>query len=286
MKKITLFLMALFSCLLVGCGEKELAPIDVLTKTFEQMENAKSLEMTMNVKASYQDDGMGINMELPLTISASSNENEVNAKIAVGKNMFIGDLEAYLNINQNDQKIDIYMPSTIIDNMYGIENEKIDWLHYGAKIDDLDDESIEIDTAELEKLKNIDYKKVIGDNFVYVDKADNIKHYQFIINQGLIERLATELGEEFTDDMKFDFDFKLDFYIDKDYNLTKIKADFKELMKEIEPDEEMVNFDEFSLTMDFKNINNTTVTVADMIKNNAIELEVYLETLEMPNEIY
>ena len=69
-------------------------------------------------------------------------------------------------------------------------------------------------------------------------------------------------------------------------NLTKIKADFKELMKEIEPDEEMVNFDEFSLTMDFKNINNTTVTVADMVKNNAIELEVYLETLEMPNEIY
>lgn len=285
MKKKTLVLLALFSLFLVtGCGEKtkELAPIDVLTKTMEKLGEAKSLEVAANVKAKYSEDGISVDIDVPFIVSVATDEESFDMKVLIDKNSFMDRVEAYVSGNTKEKNFNAYFPSTLFDSMMEIESDEVEWLHYGMSLEDLD---LDTDTADLEKLNNLDYKKIIGDNFVYVDTTDNVKHYQFVINQDLFGRLATELGETLEDDMKFEGDFKVDFYIDKDYNLVKMVMDFKQFM-DLMDDEEMMMFDEFSATIEIKNVNNTTVTIPEEIKNNATDFEEYLENLYSMEDIY
>ena len=237
-KKVLLFITLFTMVFMTGCGTKkeELKPIDVLEKTIQNLADIKSLEVVSSINAKLNQDGTKVDMNIPLTIAASEAKDEMGLKISLGENPFIGTLEAYLVANTKDKKLDLYFPSSIYDMMFGIESKEPKWLYTNVDLEE--DSEMTIKDEDLEKIKNIDYKKVIGDNFVYVDSNEGINHYQLIFNGDLINRLAVEIGEE-TENYDEEKEIKLDVYIDaKNYNITKISSDLKELVLENSTDEE------------------------------------------------
>ena len=286
-KKILLFIALFTMVFMTGCGkeQEELKPIDILEKTVQSLSDVKSLEVVATAKAKVVEEGTSVEINIPLSVAVSETKDEMDMKISLGDNPFIGSLEAYFIADTQNKKIDLYFPSSLYDMILGVESEESKWLFTTTTLEENEDLEETISEEDLNKIKSIDYKKVIGDNFVYVDNDEGINHYQLIINNDLIQRLATELGEETE---SFEEEIKLDVYIDAtNYNLTKISADLKELLTSNTTEEEQETFnniEEFTFTMEFKNVNNTTVTISEDVKNNAIELEQYtndiLESME------
>lgn len=278
MKKKILFLVTVLCCaLLTGCFNEK--PIDTLSKTVDNLKNAKSLEITALVHAKAEEDGVTATVDIPFTVAASEANEEANMKISLGENAFVGKMDLYAKVTE--EKLNMYFLSDVIYNLLGFEDYESEWLSYEMTLDDLSDEEMtEEDKATLEKLENLDYTKVIGeDNFTLVSEEENISRYNLVINKALIERLATELGEEIEDDDEINFELKLDVYIDTTtHQFTKISADLKDIMSKIETDEEvdLSTVSELSFEMEFKNINNTTVTIGEDITKNATNLEDFI----------
>lgn len=279
MKKKSL-LLALFTLIFItGCfgkEQKELKPIEVLEKTVQNLGEVKSLEVVATLNAKVIQEGATVEISVPLSVAVSEAKDEMDMKVSLGENPFIGSLEAYFIANTESKKLDLYFPSSLYDMMLGIKSEESKWLYTTTTLEENEDSKSIISDEDLEKIKNIDYKKVIGDNFVYVDTNEGINHYQLIINNDLIQRLAVELGEE-VESIKEEI--KLEVYIDaENYNITKIGSDLKNMLTENASEEELEKFsslEEFSFTMEFKNVNNTTVTIPEDVKNDAIDLEKY-----------
>jgi len=375
-KKILLFVALVSMIFMSGCGTKnnELKPIDVLEKSVKSLNDIKSIEVVSTLSAVGSEEGTKFDMNIPLTIAGSGVKDGLLMKLSLGDNPFIGGMEAYVSANTKNENIEMYIPSSIIDSIYGIKNEKSKWLYVNASDLMGEDVSISIDEEELNKIKDIDYKKIIGDNFVYVDSNEGINHYQLIINDEFIKRLpgssevldtvgdtkdsaakseATmivsginnycaiaamkeqldgtkdickdgvtkdevstmiDLGETKVNSITYNgkvtslevesngrtvtydgsiysiskkeadelgVEIKLDVYIDaKNYNITKIGFDLKEMLVNNEVEvEDIEMFEEFTFTMEFKNINNTTVTIPEDVKNSAISIEEYAEEI-------
>lgn len=283
-KKILLFITLFTMVFMTGCGPKEevkeeLKPIDVLEKSVQSLNEIKSVEVVSTLSATVNQEGSKVDMNIPLTITVGEAKDEINMKLALGENPIIGSLETYFKLNTKDKNVDLYLPSSILNSVFGIESEDTVWLHTSTTLED--NEDLEVNDEELDETKNIDYKKVIGNNFVYVDSNEGINHYQLVINNDLIQRLATELNEEIENIEEV---LKLDFYIDaKNYNITKLSMDLKELVidnGDAEDIETVEVFDKFVFTMEFKNVNNTTVTIPDEVKNNVFDLEQYLNNIK------
>lgn len=283
MKKKSLLLLALFTMIFVtGCFEKkevELSPIDVLGKSIENLKDVKSLEVVSTIKAKYEQDGVSVNIEIPFSVSTSEDKDSFAMKMAIGDNMFIGARDAYFLEDSTTNSLNIYFPSTICNMFLGTNSEDEVWLYYNMTLDEITDSTEDVDFEEsLEKIKNLDYKKVIGENFVYVDSNEGINHYQLTLNDALVQRLATELGQEID---KMEGEIKLHVYISQEYyNITKITTDLKDMLvaNADEEDVETINesIEEFSLSFEFKNINNTNVTMPEEIRNNAVEAAEYI----------
>lgn len=287
-KKILSIFMLLTLVLVTGCGEKkeELAPFEVLTKTVEKLNEYNSYEVAATMKMAFKQNGANVSFEVPYSVSMQQTDSYVGVKLFMGESDLIPETEAYIEASIEGGKelknLTAYLPANLLEEYLGTELEEGKFYYYSMDLADVtadipEETSKELEQA-LEKIQNLDYKKIIGDNFVYVDTTDEIRHYQLVFNMDLVKRLFVELGEEVTDDMNIDFELKLDLYIDKDYNVVRESIDLKDILNEsIAGEEDAPVFDEVSLTFENKNINNTTVTVPETIKNSALDLNKVIE---------
>ena len=292
MKRLLLSLTVLLGLLLVGCGQKQIAepstdPIEDFKNFVRNDIKITSGTVEMNVRFKMNSKGLLVEMDLPIKMDIAE---DGGIHLLMKENAFLGEIELYM-IDEEETPY-IYMSSNIIDTMLGITNDTLYWIKTEVSEENstsIPDNLLSTDLTEEEIEKYIN-KYVTVEHIVYIGEENNIKHYQLIVNDELLSKLSEDFDFEYTSS---GMEFKVDVYYDKtNLNPTRISADFNELIKSLMENlskEELesiqssgINLEdivEFSITVEFSNLNNTIVEIPVNIKENAVTEEEYTEIL-------
>lgn len=261
MKKI---LSAVLVLCMTGCFLAQ-KPMDVLNEFENKLENVKSLEVEINVKGSFKSEGTTVSIDVPITLKAEEKENLSLLMLELGDNPLVGEQKAYAKIEETGA-ISAYFSSSLLDFIFGSMIDET-LIYYEGNLNDLTD----TDTKEItldEYVKEEDLK--------YIDSDGNIKHYQLTVNQELLDKLNSESEEK----ISLKSDIIVDYYINtKTYDSFKMVIDIKDIISKIDiEDIDYSSLEELSITVEFKNFDNVTVTLPNT--DNAITIEEYMNSLE------
>lgn len=278
MKKIFKFIGVFILVLaLTGCitkKERELTPLEVFKKAIQEKNDSGKVMVGVNLGFS----SSGVKVDLPLTLNIMFNsidENNLIAKINIEDNIYFGPQELYLNMKNNTNTV--YMQSSIVDSMLGIENEENYWI----KQEETEDNEYSKNIEEAEKLTKTLVDEVLKEaDIVLVNKENDIAEYQLNITKDLLSRILNAVGEN-TSDIKFDGNIAIKIFIDtKNNHITKMSANIGEIIKylNLENDKtEMLNIDgidklDITIEFDYTKVN---VEIPSEVTSRAITAEEY-----------
>lgn len=278
MKKIFKFIGVFILVLaLTGCitkKERELTPLEVFKKAIQEKNDSGKVMVGVNLGFS----SSGVKVDLPLTLNIMFNsidENNLIAKINIEDNIYFGPQELYLNMKNNTNTV--YMQSSIVDSMLGIENEENYWI----KQEETEDNEYSKNIEEAEKLTKTLVDEVLKEtDIVLVNKENNIAEYQLNITKDLLSCILNAVGEN-TSDIKFDGNIAIKIFIDiKNNHITKMSANIGEIIKylNLENDKtEMLNIDgidklDITIEFDYTKVN---VEIPSEVTSRAITAEEY-----------
>ena len=261
---------------LTGCitkKERELTPLEVFKKAIQEKNDSGTIKVGVNLRFS----SSGAKVDLPLTLNIvfnSIDENNLIAKINIDDNIYFGPQELYLNMKNNTNTV--YMQSSIVDSMLGIENEENYWIKQEETEDDKHSKNI-----EEEKFTKILTEEVLKEtDIILINKKTDIAEYQLNITKDLLSRILNAVGEN-TDNIKFDGEIAIKIFIDtKNNHITKVSANIGEIIKylNLENDkEEMFNIDEIDkldITIEF-DYTKKNVEIPSEVTSRAITAEEY-----------
>jgi len=280
MKKY-LGILIVFLFILTGCGQKETS-IDVLKSVLKNDADVNSLTVKAKIDISVVEDGVSVDMPISADVKVDL-EDEKNGKfyMILSDNPFIGEAELY--VNMVNESMDVYMPSSLITAMIGIEDTYPSWIVETPDMNSEDEETI-IDEENVPSVDEI-LEVITEEDFVYIDEDGDISHYQLKITDDLLKRLAEKLEEEYEETLETSFN--IDIYIDiKNDVITKVELDMKQIVEDIMSSLENENnplgessINKLSFSIDFSNYNSTTVTIPNDIINNALTTEEYLQQI-------
>lgn len=277
MKKIFKFIGIFVLVLtLTGCitkKERELTPLEVFKKAIQEKNDSGTIKVGVNLGFS----SSGAKVDLPLTLNIvfnSIDENNLIAKINIDDNIYFGPQELYLNMKNNTNTV--YMQSSIVDSMLGVENEENYWIKQEETEDDKHSKNI-----EEEKLTKTLTEEVLKEtDIILINKKTDIAEYQLNITKDLLSRILNAVGEN-TDNIKFDGEIAIKIFIDtKNNHITKVSANIGEIIKylNLENDkEEMFNIDEIDkldITIEF-DYTKKNVEIPSEVTSRAITAEEY-----------
>lgn len=278
MKKIFKFIGVFVLVLaLTGCitkKERELTPLEVFKKAIQEKNDSGKVMVGVNLGFS----SSGVKVDLPLTLNIMFNsidENNLIAKINIEDNIYFGPQELYLNMKNNTNTV--YMQSSIVDSMLGIENEENYWI----KQEETEDNEYSKNIEEAEKLTKTLVDEVLKEaDIVLVNKENDIAEYQLNITKDLLSRILNAVGEN-TSDIKFDGNIAIKIFIDtKNNHITKMSANIGEIIKylNLENDKtEMLNIDgidKLDITIEF-DYTKVKVEIPSEVTSRAITAEEY-----------
>ena len=168
----------------------------------------------------------------------------------------------------------VYMQSSIVDSMLGIENEENYWIKQEETEDDKHSKNI-----EEEKLTKTLTEEVLKEtDIILINKKTDIAEYQLNITKDLLSRILNAVGEN-TDNIKFDGEIAIKIFIDtKNNHITKVSANIGEIIKylNLENDkEEMFNIDgidKLDITIEF-DYTKKNVEIPSEVTSRAITAE-------------
>ena len=262
---------------LTGCitkKERELTPLEVFKKAIQEKNDSGKVMVGVNLGFS----SSGVKVDLPLTLNIMFNsidENNLIAKINIEDNIYFGPQELYLNMKNNTNTV--YMQSSIVDSMLGIENEENYWI----KQEETEENEYSKNIEEAEKLTKTLVDEVLKEtDIVLVNKENDIAEYQLNITKDLLSRILNAV-EENTGDIKFDGNIAIKIFIDtKNNHITKMSANIGEIIKylNLENDKtEMLNIDgidklDITIEFDYTKVN---VEIPSEVTSRAITVEEY-----------
>ena len=278
MKKIFKFIGVFILVLaLTGCitkKERELTPLEVFKKAIQEKNDSGKVMVGVNLGFS----SSGVKVDLPLTLNIMFNsidENNLITKINIEDNIYFGPQELYLNMKNNTNTV--YMQSSIVDSMLGIENEENYWI----KQEETKENEYSKNIEEAEKLTKTLVDEVLKEtDIVLVNKENDIAEYQLNITKDLLSRILNAV-EENTGDIKFDGNIAIKIFIDtKNNHITKMSANIGEIIKylNLENDKtEMLNIDgidKLDITIEF-DYTKVKVEIPSEVTSRAITAEEY-----------
>lgn len=278
MKKIFKFIgVFILVLVLTGCitkKERELTPLEVFKKAIQEKNDSGKVMVGVNLGFS----SSGVKVDLPLTLNIMFNsidENNLIAKINIEDNIYFGPQELYLNMKNNTNTV--YMQSSIVDSMLGIENEENYWI----KQEETEENEYSKNIEEAEKLTKTLVDEVLKEtDIVLVNKENDIAEYQLNITKDLLSRILNAVGEN-TGDIKFDGNIAIKIFIDtKNNHITKMSANIGEIIKylNLENDKtEMLNIDgidKLDITIEF-DYTKVKVEIPSEVTSRAITVEEY-----------
>ncbi len=265
MKKKLLLMACLFLGLgITGCGK---------TNHYEDFKTAlsknyDSFEAKISANASVESEGLSIDVNVPVILKMETTNDNSKMYIKLEKSTLIEEeMEMYMNLT--NKIVNIYYSY--------LDNDEKTWVKMEQNLEEAL-KNVDLTKYEEESKKYID-KYFTEDRVVYVGEEDNLKHYQFVINDSLLKEIAEELEEEFE---TTGIELKVDIYLNKDNELAKIKVDLIDVLsKVLELAGDEIDTDSFDPSMfkslnfmiEFSNHNNVKVEIPEEIINNAKSLE-------------
>ena len=272
MKKVLLSLAAAV-LVFTGCGKK----VDRLEEFKTAFSKIESAEMKIEAKMGLEQDGMNVDVNIPMTMKVS----EKGLYVKLEKNTFIEqNIELYGSIEK--EKMTLYIPN--FDEEFNIK-EGFMKLELDLNDEDFKDFTENLDEAKVEMK---DLNKYLTDKvIVFVEEKDGLDYYQFVINDDLLKKIAEDNDEEYEN---VNMEIKFDVYIDsKTKTLSKIEFDLKEFFNDymnsdLADEETLEDFDVYAemiktllFTIEFKNVNNTTITIPQDVIDNAVDISGLLD---------
>jgi len=262
---------------LTGCitkKERELTSLEVFKKAIQEKNDSGKVMVGVNLGFS----SSGVKVDLPLTLNIMFNsidENNLIAKINIEDNIYFGPQELYLNMKNNTNTV--YMQSSIVDSMLGIENEENYWI----KQEETEENEYSKNIEEAEKLTKTLVDEVLKEtDIVLVNKENDIAEYQLNITKDLLSRILNAVGEN-TGDIKFDGNIAIKIFIDtKNNHITKMSANIGEIIKYLNLENEkteMLNIDgidKLDITIEF-DYTKVKVEIPSEVTSRAITAEEY-----------
>lgn len=282
MKKYSKFFSMLLVSLLIltGCGEKKNeTPAQIFNKALKNDTEVNSLTCNVALELAMNVDGASVEMPISISLLAQKlGEENMKMAIHVSENPFMGETDLYMD--KNSAGSTLYMSSSVLASILGMEEENSYWIKQ-----EITSEDVTTDTEVVQKLQDVDFEKVITDSDLTeaTDSTNELKHYVLNVTQDLMDRLATSLGEEPSEE-KMEGTLKVDLYIDTKANqFTQISVDLGQFLQTL-PTEELEGIDLSSITkLNFSimltDYNKTTVTIPEEVIKNAITSEEYGEII-------
>jgi len=239
--------------------------VEVLKKSISNIEkgyNSATISANLSVTAT----------EATLDFSATSKiekttNNEVKVQLTVNPSLISQEMNAYAMIEE--EQVNMYLQSTIIDMLEETESEQLSWVKYSLTLEEFLDE---LGLGNNENLNKFELTDVIDKkHFVYVEEVDELNHYELIIDQELIDKLKEYNEEESTEIMELEKAIKVDFYISKSNDISKIELDMSDVLTE----EDFVS--NLILSLELKDLNKTKVEIPNEALNAVTDLETYIE---------
>ena len=169
----------------------------------------------------------------------------------------------------DNNTLTMYIPSSIMNMLgsTGIDNNS--WFKYSY-----DYSNLGINLSDLEKSNTkVDSSKIFNENNLkYIEKKDGLYHYQITLDKDFVK--AANKDNKYTEEQLkqiTDMNVKIDVYIDSKDNLVKMVYDMSDYMKK-----QNLGTDKAIMTIEFVDLNKTTVTIPDEAIKSSTSLDSYL----------
>ena len=246
--------------------------ISVLKKTMANLSEAGKDSATATAKLNIEAGGQNLSLSATAKVEKKS-EEEFDMQLMVDKSLFTEEMSVYAKVGK--EEVNLYMESTAVDLLGMTSSLTPSWVYYTLKLDEIMDEISEEENVD----SDLELEDIIDDkHFVFVDKVDNINHYQLIVDQVLINNIKAKADELANEDLKDSFDdmeeleqaIKIDFYITDSNELTKIKLDMSEYLTEED------DISGLSISIELKDLNNTKVEIPSEALKATTDIDTYM----------
>lgn len=245
--------------------------ISVLEKTLanlsENAQNSATVDVKLFVTSTTEE-----SFDFSARIKTENKSNdETNIQVTINESSLFEEMNIYGSFNK--EQMTMYMESSLIDMMGTTHSLFPTWIHYTISLDEIMEEYAENNIKETNLKDIIDEK-----HFVYIDDVAELKHYQLIIDQELINNIKLKLETIDNIDIKETLDsvetleevIKLDFYITKSNELSKIELDMTEYLEDTEELSSLI------ISFEFSGLNTTKVEIPNDAQKSEIDLETYM----------
>lgn len=243
--------------------------INVLNKAISNLNEKGAESGTINVKL-LTESSTSDSFNLSATAKYSKNNDVYDFEFTLNKSLINDEVSFYSRIDKD--KIYLYAKSSIID-MLGLTNSDQDvWLHYFTDF---------VGMVEEENTDDLDISEILDkNNFKYVNKVDNLNHYQLIINKSLIENIKSKLSDEELVEIEETLDviieelnqpYIIDFYINNSNEIVRISVDLTSII-------DVPQVSNANISIEFADFNKTTVVIPSDALESKIDLETYMST--------
>lgn len=246
--------------------------VAVLKKAIANLEEKGENSATIDAKLSMVS-ATGESFSFSATVKAEEkNDDKMDMQVTVNKSLFFEEMNIYASLDEKN--VTMYMESSLIDMMGTTSSLTPTWVYYTMALNEIMDEE-----AADESIDEIDLEDIIDEkHFVYVDDKNELKHYQLIIDQQLIDTIKLKLTNVNDKDVKDIIDsmgtleqtIKIDFYITKSNELSKIELDMTEYLEDAQ------DISSFVIGIEFRDLNNTKVEIPSDAKKTTTDLESYM----------
>ncbi len=248
LKKIGIMLCVVL-LLVVGCGKKELTPQEVFDEAIKKMETLENASFKMNVEVAAVSEGESQS----ISVAIDGKIDDKNKMTDMTLDLDLGGISIATQVytEEVDGNTITYTKDVMGDGY--------------TKTTEPTDSSLDVDFNEVADFFNgkREITKVKSD----IDKLDK---YEVKITKDDFQEIFGSVSEILDEDMsgiEIKNDLVADIYINEEGYMTKVVIDMKDVIGEIEG----VEYTKLSLTIELTDINKTTVTIPDDVRNNAVE---------------
>ena len=254
--------------------------VRVLEKALGNMALKSENSGTIDAKILIQSDTEDA-MNLSATIKyAKQGDDNYNFNLTLNKSMFFDEINLYASIL--DERATLFVNSSVID-MLGLTSATPSmWVHMTTT-----EQELEMQTGtETDELDDIDLSDILDEkHFKLIGEQNSLNHYQLVIDNELVNKIKFEAYKE--DDLKNFADslgeltevYYVDFYINNSNELVKISMDLTNSLND-------ESIRRAVISLEFNNLGSTLVQIPAEAKNSIIDLETYMATYAIQDDIY
>lgn len=208
----------------------------------------------------------GYTIDLNAFIKYAKQNDKYYMQLGLEKSLFMDEANMYAVLDNS--ALNLYIQSSIM-NMFGstgIDNNS--WLTYNF---DYSDMGIDLNNLDKSNTKVDSSKIFTNNNLKYIDKNDGVSHYRIIFDKDFVK--AINKNNTYSDEeiqQIINMNVSMDVYIDSNDNLVKMVIDASDYFKK-----QNIGMDKAVVTIEFTDLNNTTVTIPNEALSSTKTLEQY-----------